>query len=132
MGPIKSVLFIHTSACLPVCDTHTRWIFLILHETILPYILKSGKAWFWTIVLVVSVFSYENHCDYYKKLTSKLCLVLFKLTSFFFYLHSPLLLGNKKMVLSLLFPHQIRPLFNYKHHTILTWGLVSIWITNTM
>ena len=43
-------------------------------------------------------FPYENHCKCYKKLASRLWPVLFTLTDFFLYKHSPLLLENKKLL----------------------------------
>ena len=43
-------------------------------------------------------FPLENHCKCYKKLASRLWPVLFTLTDFFLYKHSPLLLENKKLL----------------------------------
>ena len=46
----------------------------------------------------VQSFPYENHCECYKKLASRSWPVLFTLTYFFLYMHSPLLLENGKVV----------------------------------
>ena len=43
-------------------------------------------------------FPCENHCNCYKKVASRLWFVLFTLTYFFLYIHSPLLLENKKLL----------------------------------
>ena len=43
-------------------------------------------------------FPYGNLCKCYKKLASRLSPVLFTLTFFFIYIHSPLLLENKKLL----------------------------------
>ena len=52
----------------------------------------------------IGLFHMTNHCKCYKKLELKLWLVLFTLTYFFLYIqyiHSPLLLKNKKLLWSL-------------------------------
>ena len=50
-------------------------------------------------VFLSQSFPYENHCECYKKLASSLWPVQFTLTPIFFlYIHSPLLLENKKLL----------------------------------
>ena len=48
-------------------------------------------------------FSYKNLCECYKKLTSRSWPKLFTLTYYFFYIHFPFLLENKKIVVLAVF-----------------------------
>ena len=76
---------------------------------------------------------YENHCKCYKKLTSRSWPVLFTLNNFFL-LYTLFSSAVKKVVSITVFLSKLdhRSLFIYIYYqTILVWGLVSIWITNT-
>ena len=58
---------------------------------------------------VIQSFPYENHRKCYKKLTLRSWPVLFTLTYFFLYIHSPLLLENIQNCCNRCFPKQTRP-----------------------
>ena len=70
---------------------------------------------------LISFFPHENDCKWYKKLTSRLCLVLYYTYQFFLILHNPLLRQNKKLLWRC-FPEQVRSqtivqLYVFQYHS---------------
>ena len=53
---------------------------------------------FYLYLIYLLPFPYENHLECYKKLASRSWPVLFTLIYFFLYIHSPVLLQNKKFL----------------------------------
>ena len=71
--------------------------------------------------------AFQNHCECYKKLASKLWPLLFTLTYFFFYIHSPRLWQNIVVITVFLSKLDHKTLFNYIYYgSILVGGLISI------
>ena len=93
----------------------------------------------WSLIfsefVLYSLFLMKINCECYKKLASRSWPMLFTLIYFFFLnIHYLVLLQNKNFVVISVFRSKLDHwlLFNFVHcKTILVWGLVSTWTTNS-